>query len=495
MTITFNHIPTNLRVPLFYGEVDNSRANTAANVQRTLIIGQKTNAGTGTANVPVQSQGVNDAKAIGGPGSMLADMVDAYRQNDTAGEVWYLPLADASGGATAAAGSVAFSGPSTAQGVLNLYVAGRLIAVALASAMTAAQIATAVAAAIEADGDAVVTAAVDGVTTSQVNITAKNVGICGNDIDIRINYLGTAGGESTPPGVGVTIVAMSGGTVNPTLTTALANLQDMEFDFIVSPYTDSTSTTAITAFLNDTTGRWAWSRQIYGHCFVASRGTSGTLTTFGATLNDPHLSVLPVFDMPSPTWRVAAAVVGAIAPSIRADAALPLQTLAVLGLLPPPVQSQFPMLIRNTLLYAGISTLKFDALGNVAVEKIITTYQTNGQGQPDNSYLEVETLYTIAFVLRFLRNVVETKFARMKLVDDGTRIPANAPVVAPKTIRAELIAGYRSLEGDKVQQSDAFAANLIVEKSDTPGRVNVLYPAILIERLGVLALLFQFRNN
>ena len=73
----------------------------------------------------------------------------------------------------------------------------------------------------------------------------KNKGAAGNDIDIRVNYLGARSGEMLPAGVGVTIVPMSGGVTNPSLPTGLSNLAELSFDFIVSAYTDSVSTTAI----------------------------------------------------------------------------------------------------------------------------------------------------------------------------------------------------------------------------------------------------------
>ena len=94
MDIPFRQIPTNLREPLFYAEVDASRANSASETLRVLLIGQKLAAGVAVANVPVISQGVADARLQAGSGSMLALMTAAYRANDPFGEVWYLPLSD-----------------------------------------------------------------------------------------------------------------------------------------------------------------------------------------------------------------------------------------------------------------------------------------------------------------------------------------------------------------------------------------------------------------
>lgn len=494
MSIPFKTLPAGLRTPGMYAELDASQANTASGTQRTLIIGQITGSATLVANVPVQSASAAEARVAGGAGSQLASMVSRYRANDAYGELWYLPLAD-DPAAVAATGSITFAGPATAAGVLSLYVAGHLVAMPIASGATATQIATSVVAAITAAIDLPVTAAVDGTVNSKVNLTAKNKGAVANDVDVRVNYRGAAGGEVLPAAVGVTIVAMSGGTTNPSLTAALAALGSMPFDFVVSPFTDTASIQAISALLNDQIGRWAPTVQIYGHCFVAKRGTQGALASFGTALNDQHLSCLGFADSPSPNYAWAAALAGAVAPSVREDPATPLQTLAIAGVLAPPVQSQFLPTQRNSLLYDGIATFTVDPAGAVHLERLVTTYQTNALGQADNSYLDVETLFTLMAVLRAYALLMSTKFARVKLGSDGVRYPAGANVVTPSTIKAELVALYRSLETDSawVQNSDAFAAAVSVTKSTSPGRVDVLLPIIVIGQLRELAMLVQFK--
>ena len=495
MTIPFRNIPSNLRVPLFYAEIDASKANTAQVAQRALLIGQKTAAGTLASNVPVISQSQSDARAAAGPGSILANMVDAYRANDPGGEMWLLPLSD-DGAATMATGSIAFGGPTTGAGTLALYIAGRRLPIVLAGAQTATQVAATVAVAINGAAGLPVTAAIDGNVASKVNLTARNAGECGNDIDVRINFAGAAGGEVTPPGITATIVAFSGGATNPTLTTALASLQDTAFDFIACSLTDAPSLAAIAALLSDTTGRWAWSAQVYGHCFFAKRASAGALAAFCAGLNNQHLTCIGYTDAPSPPWKWAAAFAGAAAVSLRLDPGVPLQYLTVADLLAPPLQSRFSLSIRNnTLLYGGVSTWTVDASGAVVIENIVTTYVTNAQGQADNSYLEVETLFLLMFVLRRLQSVVTSKYARVKLAADGVRLLPGSNVVTPATIKADIIACYRQLEAEgMVQQADVFGANLVVEKdAQNPNRVNVLWPGVLIDQLRTFALLAQFR--
>jgi phage tail sheath gpL-like len=495
MPVNFHQIPSNERVPLFYAEIDPSHANTGAATIRALMIGQMLAAGAAAADTPEISQGAADARTRYGQGSILAAMIDTYRKNDAFGEVWALPVADA-GGATAATGSIAFSA-ATAAGVLSLYVAGVRVAVPVTSGQTGAQIATAVIAAITAAADLPVTAAVDGVDTTKVNLTARNKGLAGNDIDLRLNYLGSAAGEATPAGVAPVITAMAGGLTNPTLTTALANLGDEPFEVIAMPYTDATSIAALTAFLNDVAGRWSWQVQEFGHCVIANRGSYSGQTTFGTALNDQHASVIGFNDSPTPKWKWAAAVAAQAAVSVRADPAQPIRSVVLQDVLAPPLASRFSLSQRNSLLFDGISTFSVDPSGAVVLEKLITTYQKNAFGSPDDAYLDAETLFNLAFVLRQLKAVITSKYGRVKLAADGTALPAGTGVVTPSMIKADLIAKYRELEaGGFVQQSDVFAAALIVEQNATnPNRIDVLWPGVLIDRLDVFALLAQFRLN
>lgn len=494
MTIPFKTLPSNMRVPLFYAELDNSRANTNATPQRALLIGQKTAAGTLVADTPVVCQSQIDSRSAAGDGSILAGMIDAYRAADPTGEVWALPLADAGGGAQAV-GSIEFFGATTAPGSVPLYIAGRFLPVAIASGQTLAQVATTVAAAINAATGLPVTAAVDGASAGKVNVTARNKGECGNDIDLRMAYRGITANEVMPTTITYIVTPMAGGTTNPSMATALANLVDKGFDFIACSLTDTASMAAIAALLSDTTGRWSYLSQVYGHCWVAKRGTAGANATFATALNNQHITSIAFNDSPSPPWKWAAAFTGAAAVCLRADAGAPLQNVPVPGLLAPPLSSQFPLTIRNnTLLYGGCSTWTV-VNGVVTMENIVTTYVTNASGAPDDSYLEVETLFNSVYILRQLRGVVTDKYSRVKLAANGTRLLPGSNTVTPNIIRADLIAKYRELEGaGMVQKSEEFAANLVVEQNaGNPNRVDVLFPATLINQLRVFAVLFQFR--
>lgn len=487
----FQNIPSNLRTPLFFAEFDNSQANTATATQRTLIIGQALTSAGVQLNVPVIESSASNTAGIYGAGSMLHNQMVAYLANDVAGEIYLLPLADGDA-QTAATGKVTLTTAPSETGVISLYIAGQRVQATVMSTDTVTVMAASLVAAITAKTSLPVTAAA---AAGVVTLTAKNKGAHGNGIDLRLNYQGIAGGESTPAGLGITLTAMAGGAGAPDMTTALANLGDRTFDFIVTPYTDTTSLDALKGLLSDSTGRWSYAQQLYGHVFGAASGTYGQLTTVGEARNDQHATLLGVNDSPTPAYVWAAAVTGAVAGSLRNDPGRPLQTLTVSGVLAPPLASRFELTERNNLLYSGISTFTVADDNTVQVENLITTYQTNKYGDADDSYLQIETLFLLMFVTRFIRTQVTSKFARMKLAADGTRFAPGSAIVTPNIIRAELIAQYTQLEyNGYVQDSKAFAAGLVVTKSTTnPNRVDVLWDGVLINQLRVFALLNQFR--
>jgi Mu-like prophage tail sheath protein gpL len=493
--VSFNNIPNALRVPLFFVEVDNSKANTASEIQRTLIIGQMMDSATIAPNVPVKVSSVSNVAGMCGQGSMIHTMFAHYMANDTMGETWILPLADDQTGMLQATGAITIDTTPSEAGVVSLYIAGVRIQLTVRNTYTKEEIATDLVAKINANASLPVTAAVDGTDGSKINLSAKNWGVCGNQIDLRLNYLGLAGGESMPQGMMMTITPMSGGQGAPDLTEGLSNLQDRAFDFIINPYTDTTSLNDLKDFLSDKNGRWAWDKQLYGHAFSVASGTYGEVSAVGEARNNPHETIWGVQRSLHPNYDLAAAFVGAIAQAIRNDPGRPTQTLKVTGILPPALEDRFNLPERNNLLFSGISTFVVADDDTVQMENTITTYQYNSFGAADDSYLQVETLYLLMYVNRFMRTQVTSKFPRMKLAADGTRFGAGQAIVTPAIIKAELIAQYRTLEfGGYVQDSRSFAQNIIVEKdSQNPNRVNVIWPGTLINQLRIFAVLNQFR--
>lgn len=495
MAVSFNYIPANVRVPLFYAEMDNTQAGYFTQNKRALLIGQKLTAGTASVNTPYLVSTTDQAKTLFGVGSMLARMHALYRQQDAIGEVWCIAVADAGAGVQAS-GTITVTGPATAAGTICLYIAGQKVTVAVASADTANTIAASINTAINAATDLPVTSTV---ATNVVTLTCRWKGATGNDISVLDSFRGWAGGEALPGGVSLAYSGsgfLTGGATNPTLAgNVITAMGDDEYDFVIHPYTDSTSLDAFQTEYNDSVGRWSWSRQVYGHCYTALRGTLSALTTAGALRNDPHHTIAGIDnDCPNPCWEYASAYAGANSVCLQVDVARPTQTTPLTGILAPRAGKRFLLTERQSLLNYGIAT-SYVASGILRVERAITSYQKNSWGQADPSYLDSETLHTLSEITRRLRNRITQKYPRHKLANDGTRFGAGQAIVTPSVIRGELLAEYADMEElGLVENRALFAKYLIVERdSSNPNRINVLLPPDLVNQLRIFALLNQFR--
>ena len=234
MAIGFSNIPADIRVPLFYAEMDNSAANSASSAMRRLIVAQvNDNIAPAEVGKLVLVSSVALAKSIGGQGSMLASMYETWRKTDPIGEIWCLPLHNTEG--SIAKGVLTLTGAATQSGVLNLYVGGVRVQAAIVNGATAAQAATALALKINASADLPVSAAaVEGIVT----LSAKWTGDSGNDISLQFNRLGKSNGEETPAGLTTAITAMTGGAGVPDQVAAVAALGDEPFEFICMPFSD-----------------------------------------------------------------------------------------------------------------------------------------------------------------------------------------------------------------------------------------------------------------
>lgn len=499
-TISIPGYPATNRVPGVFAVVDATKANTGLPVQRALLLGQMLAAGTATAGMPTLVAGIGDAQTQFGAGSHLAISVARYRAIDTFGELWALPMADG-GSSVKATGTVVFTGPATAAGVVPLYINGVRIPVAVASGDTATAVAAnaVIAANAFAGPDGNPLSVVATAATGTLTLTARNAGTLANSNTIMLSYLGTANGEATfggtnVPGLTAVITGFASGATDPTIANALANLPSQTYDFISCPYNDTTSLNAMRDFLGDAAGRWNWSEELFGHAFTAKGGTLSTRTTWSTARNDQHMTAIGAFGSPSPDWAWAVDNCAAHAVAIRADPSLPVGGLGggvALRVLPPLPQSQDAFSAEQTLLSDGMSTYVVQA-GLVRVHRSITTYQTNPGGAADNSYLDTNVPFQLMAYIRAVRTLIQSQFNQVKLVADGSRIPAGSSMVTSQTILFAVIALYRVQAAQGlVQLPDAFAQNATAQNAGG-GNVRMLLPVALSNQLYSVAINCQF---
>jgi phage tail sheath gpL-like len=486
MSISFNSIPSTIRIPFVAAEIDNSRAQQGPALlpYRALIIGQRRSAGTAVANSLHMVTSADQVATLAGRGSMLHRQAKAFFAANKFTECW-IGVLDDNGAGVAATGTLTVTGPATADGTIYLYLGGDLVTVAVANGDVQNAIATAIAAAINANADLPVTASA---TTNVVTVTFRHKGLVGNEFDMRLNY---QDGETLPAGVAIAFVAMASGTTAPVLTTLIANLGDSWFHIWAHPYTDATSLSAIEAELSS---RFGPMRMVDGVAFTAKQDTLSNLGTLGNGRNSPHSCIVPNSYSPTSTFETAAHVAGVVAYYANIDPARPLQTLPLTYVLPPAETDQFTAAERNVLLYDGVSSIKVGAGGQMQIDRLITTYKTNGAGSADTSYLDVTTMLTLLYLRYSFRNRIATRYPRHKLANDGTRFGAGQAVITPKLGKAEAVLWFREMEElGLVENFDQFKADLVVERNATdPNRLDFLLPPDLINQLVVSAIKLQF---
>lgn len=467
MTISFNTIPSNTLVPLFYAEMDNQAANTAQDSGASLLIGHVNNGAEIVANSLVLMPSADYARQICGAGSQLARMVEAYRQTDPFGELYVIAVPESTGAAAT-------------------------VTLTVTNGDNVATIASSIQDAINAVPTLPFTASS---SAGVVTLTARHKGLCGNEIPVSLNYYGFGGGEVLPAGVQIAVATGTAGTGAPVLTGAVAAMADEPFDYIGLPFNDTASVNTLVTEMNDTSGRWSYARQLYGHVYTAKIGTLSELVTAGDQFNQQHITLAGYEkETQTPADELAASRTARAAVFIRNDPARPTQTGELVGMLPAPKGKRFTMTEQQTLLSHGVATAYVES-GVLRIQRDVTTYRKNAYGVADNSYLDSENLHTSAYVLRKLKSVITSKYGRHKLASDGTRFGPGQAIVTPAMIKGELLATYRQLErAGIVENYELFKQYLVVERdASDPNRLNTLFPPDYVNQLRVFAVVNQFR--
>ncbi|MBJ5173519.1 phage tail protein, partial [Salmonella enterica subsp. enterica serovar Mbandaka] len=151
MAISFNSIPSDTRVPLFYAEMDSSAANTARDSGASLLIGHASNDASIAVNSLVLVSSVDYARQICGAGSQLARMVGAYRKTDPFGELYVIAVPESTGAAATVALTV--TGEATETGTVNVYTGRTRVQAPVTSGDDAAAVAVSIKDVVNANPD------------------------------------------------------------------------------------------------------------------------------------------------------------------------------------------------------------------------------------------------------------------------------------------------------------------------------------------------------
>jgi phage tail sheath gpL-like len=319
-------------------------------------------------------------------------------------------------------------------------------------------------AAINGDPDLPVTAAVDGATPEQVDLTAKNAGEVGNEI---IATTVVYGDERLPPGLTVTParLQLTGGTGNPDIDPIVRGVEEERWwTEMACPWVDTYTLQTLTAWLDE---RWHAMTARGCMAYAAVQGTQGEMATIGETPGSQWLSLVPASKAPHPGWLYAAGVGGVCAFQTKQHPAQPLQSLTVPGLIAPRPADRLNPQARNMLLYSGISELRFDGDDDVVIARMITTYRESPFGVPDDSWLDVETAATLRACRFDLTASTELRFPRYMWADDGHPVQPGQAIIRPRDLAAHTAGRQRLWEAAGwIQRADETIPQIQVEYRD-----------------------------
>ncbi|MBU4274017.1 MAG: phage tail sheath subtilisin-like domain-containing protein [Planctomycetes bacterium] len=461
--ISFDTILASIRKPGKYFEFNTRFAvrTLPSNLQRMLIIGQRLVAGTVAALVPTQVFSDAEAADYFGHGSLAHLMCRAAITANRYLDLTVIALDDAET-AVAASGTLTITGPATTSGTLGLSIGSQRVELGVASGDTAAAIAAALVTELAKYPALPVTAAA---ALGVVTFTAKNKGTVANQIDLLA--------DCTAKGVAATVAAMAGGSVDPTLSTALAKVFAEQYHVVATPYNDQTNLTTLRDHLDAVSGSMEQRGAVGVYGFD---GALASATTLAGQVN--HGRVVPVYlrGTKSPAFDIACAF-GAVA-AYEEDPAMPLNDLELKGISAPPIDQRLSRTEQENCLNNGVTPLEVGPGEKVQIVRAITSYTKDPQGITDISLLDMTTIRTLDYVRLACRTRISLRFPRSKL---SSKIPAR--------VRTELIDVLFKLEELEIVENVADnIAGIIVERDlQDPNRLNAKIPVDVVNGLHVFA--------
>lgn len=487
MSISFSAVPSNAIASGVFIEQEYKRSGPPGPIpQRIALLGQYNSGKSPTNNQALAITSADEAANYFGRGSMLHLMARKLFAGIGAGtvDVDAIPLASGVGSST---GTITVVGPSVLAGTMAFYIAGERVIVAVTAAMAQNDIATAIAAAINANLGLPVTAAAN---TNVVTLTARWVGLSANQISVRQDIqAGDASAE--PTGLTVTIVAMSGGTADPDITTALANFGGTWYTWVVCPYNadDSLDILEAAGVARIDPGV---KRPFAG--VVGYNDTRANFLTWLSSRNSPWTTAVPVDSSPNHPAEIAAAAVGSCALSAQSEPARPFRTLALPGIRAGAV-AEWTYAQRNAVEASGGSSTYTDAGGIVRIHDLVTTYVTNALGAVDESWRFTVTITNVQAKIYSLDQLfLSAPFDRAVVVDDDA-VTGKAFAVSPKRVKAYIIdlIDRQWIPEAWSKERDTIVAGIVCEINQAnPGRIDVLVPDIIAVGLRIMAVKYQW---
>lgn len=475
--------------------------------QKALVVGQLLSGGTASGGGELLQDLSNNTaanNALFGRKSHLAGMVRAFKRENEISRLDAIVLDDA-GGATAGTAVFTITGGATEDGTIDFVLGSEKdhkYSIDNTNLDTPTIIGDALVAAITADLDAPFTAAnVAGVVTA----TSTNKGTLCNDWDIRV--------IGSTAGVAIALTGWTGGATDPTLTSIFDVIGEIRYQTIIWPsaYDLDVVETLLNARFNST------NQILDGVCLQLKKGTLAQAKTY-ADQNSPSIVVIGNQTV-SETSRVgtmlpempdiSAAEIGAVralrftesapltdylttvAPNDQfggiAIASLPYFNTVMPNLPVPNEVDQWSTPDMTELRNNGVSVVGGNRVfSGVILGEFVTTYLTNGAGNPDTSYKFLNTVDTASVIREYFYENSRARYAQTRLTAGD--LVAGRDMANESSIRAFCNRLYGALSKEVLVQAGSVAQkdfddNLVIVTTVSTGTATITMAPLLVSQL------------
>lgn len=473
---------------------------------RVALLGSKSSAGDLTVDTEVRTgAGADSAATAFGPGTpahLAAKQI--YAQYPTAIVDFCAPTAG-SGTATL---DVTFSGAPTSNTAVDFDIMGRTFQVEWLVGEDADDMRdNAIAAINELANDLFVVASSGG--SGIVTIDAKTAGNEGNDVLVKVTLANAQTGTEAVSGA-ATLTNLSGGSTDPTYTTALTSISGQEYHLIV-PCLSNTDV-ANTASTNN------MSRTI-NHINTYNSGLAaklqqvvcGITTTVGAAVaaapsangaqNDPVGElILCIAGRGLPAELAGREAGGRLAAESIDPAANRIGEIMSEYIGAEDKIADKPTLAESeTALGAGVSLITYTAQDQEVLARAITTHSQDSSGAPDRRLLDVQNVSATYIVARDMRSALPAEFPQAKIQPDAApgEDPPPKGVIEERDIKAFIVSRLRFWQSEGVVTKASLDTaiedeTLIVQVNATdPTQVDIVMPFSIIQPLAKFGVTVQ----
>lgn len=449
--------------------IDPQSTNVQDNKDKVLIIGQRSDDGVadGLNKVVEETRG-----ELFGNNSMLNRMIEEFKDISPKAELWAYSLPNSG---TASVATITVTGVDTARasGKIFFWVNGQIYQVSFDPEQdTNDSVASKIQSVISATNDTLLATA----TSNAVTVETLIKGAAGSFLDVRSAY-GRRQDKRSSSEVTLAIKVKSGDGL-PNLS-GIASVSE-GFEFVINPYTDEASIKHLSSYLCS-----QWSGGANSRAFGVFYGSATEAQALGTNANNALLSYMAIKGALTPNYLESVSY-GAKAynrlNSSSNEIAMSLTGTVMPAMLAPEVNDLYSNEEKSALVASGIGYFDINRINEVVIGRAVTTYTTDETGSIDVALQDVNKPSQIAYLSRYFREKLTTKYTGYALRRDGVVGTASNKVITLVGVRNYIISLANALsELNLIQDLSGFAESLKVSLNEA-GCIEITVDPELVDQ-------------